>query len=151
MDALLTINQRLPADDIRASDVTLTLPFDLRQKSRLRAHLDDGREVGLILERGHVLRQGDRLLADDGTVVTVVAADEEVSTVHAPDVLALTRAAYHLGNRHVPLQVADDWLRYRHDHVLDDMVRGLGLIVTVELAPFEPEAGAYGPAHGHDH
>jgi urease accessory protein len=129
------------------------LPFELRQKSRLRARLASGLEVGLFLERGIVLRGGDLLLADDGTVIEVVAALETVSTVRDADAMRLARAGYHLGNRHVPVEIGDGWLRYGHDHVLDDMVRGLGLSVLVEQAPFEPEAGAYGHSHsdGHAH
>jgi len=130
---------------------TLTLPFDLRQKSRQRARLDSGEEVGLMLARGRVLRGGDRLLASDLRVVLVQAQAEDVSTVPSQDAHALARAAYHLGNRHVPVQIGDGWLRYLHDHVLDDMVRALGLPVAFHHAPFEPEAGAYGHAHGHGH
>jgi urease accessory protein len=130
---------------------TLTLPFLLRQKSRLRAHLDGGEEVALLLPRGKVLRGGDLLQADDGMVVLVQAADEQVSTASADSAEALTRAAYHLGNRHVPVQVGKGWLRYQHDHVLDDMVRALGLALCVEDAPFEPEGGAYGGGHSHSH
>jgi urease accessory protein len=129
----------------------LVLPFELRQKSRLRARLASGLEVGLFLERGIVLRGGDLLLADDGTVVGVVAALETVSTVRDSDATRLARAGYHLGNRHVPVEIGSGWLRYGHDHVLDDMVRGLGLSVVVEQAPFEPEAGAYGHSHSHGH
>lgn len=147
---MLEIHQRHEGSD--PATASLTLPFDLRQRSRLRASLDDGREVGLFLPRGSVLRGGDRLCAADGTVVEVRAADESVSTVRAP-AQALLHAAYHLGNRHVPLQIGEGWLRYGHDHVLDEMVRGLGLEVRCERAPFEPEGGAYGHhghAHGHD-
>lgn len=129
----------------------LVLPFELRQKSRLRARLASGLEVGLFLERGIVLRGGDLLLADDGTVVEVVAALETVSTVRDSEATRLARAGYHLGNRHVPVEIGSGWLRYGHDHVLDDMVRGLGLSVVVEQAPFEPEGGAYGHPHGHAH
>jgi len=125
---------------------TLTLPFDLRQKSRLRVRLDDGQDAALNLPRGRVLRGGDLLCADDGTVVLVRAAAEEVSTVTAESPTALARAAYHLGNRHVPVQIGAGFLRYGHDHVLDDMVRALGVSVRVEQAAFEPEGGAYG--HG---
>jgi urease accessory protein len=126
----------------------LTLPFDLRQKSRLRATLDSGAEVFLELPRGSVLRDGDLLAADDGRVLRVAAARENVSTVVASRPEGLTRAAYHLGNRHVPVEIGNGYLRYQHDHVLDAMVRGLGLTVRVESAPFEPEAGAY-RAHLH--
>ena len=143
--------------------LSLTLPYDSRTKSRLRTQLDSGEEVGLFLERGTVLRGGDRLEADDGRIIGVVAAAEEVSTVHSSDAYTLARVSYHLGNRHVPLQIGAGWVRYLHDHVLDDMVRGLGLTVMVERAPFEPEGGAYshssstvtyhyhGGGHGHSH
>ncbi len=114
--------------------------------------LDDGREAGIFLERGDALRDGDCLISDDGLVVQVKAAAELVSTATCADPLLLARACYHLGNRHVALQIEPGRLRYLHDHVLDDLVRGLGLEVTVEDAPFEPEPGAYGGhAHGHGH
>ncbi len=143
---MLTITEKLAT--ARTPDVQLTLPYQLRTKSRLRTALDTGEEVGIVLERGSVLRNGEMLLAQDGRVVRIIAAPETVSTVCSGDPLALTRAAYHLGNRHVALQIGPDWLRYQHDHVLDEMVRGLGLDVAVEEAPFEPEPGAYG---GHSH
>ena len=157
---MLNIVQKL--EQPRPADVRLELPFQLRSKSRLRTALVSGEEVGLFLERGSVLRGGELLLADDGRVVEVVAADETVSVVRSDDPQQLMRAAYHLGNRHVALQVGAGWLRYLHDHVLDELVRGLGLAVSVEDAPFEPEAGAYGhgahamlhahgPGHGHHH
>ncbi|HEY0939972.1 MAG TPA: urease accessory protein UreE [Steroidobacter sp.] len=144
---MLNITRKLAASD-RPADAKLVLPFQLRNKSRLRTALETGEEVGLILERGSVLRDGDLLLADDGRVVSVVAEPETVSTVRAADPLALCRASYHLGNRHVALQIGAGWVRYQHDHVLDEMVRGLGLQVVIEQAPFQPEAGAYG-AHAH--
>jgi urease accessory protein len=150
---MLAVRQRLAASALASTTSPaaeqLVLPFELRQKSRLRARLASGSEVGLFLERGIVLRGGDLLLADDGTVIEVVAALETVSTVTDADATRLARAGYHLGNRHVPVQIGAGWLRYGHDHVLDDMVRGLGLLVIVEQAPFEPEAGAYGPSHAH--
>jgi len=130
----------------------LTLPFELRQKSRLRCMLDSGEEAGLILERGTVLRGGDRLQADDGRIVAVAAAPELLSVISSGDPLQLVRAAYHLGNRHVAVQILSGGLRYLHDHVLDDMLQGQGLKVRVEALPFEPEGGAYGRhehAHGH--
>ena len=145
---MLIVSQRLDGD--RQPDARLTLPFQMRSKSRLRTTLDSGEEVGLVLERGSVLRGGDLLLADDGRVIGIVAAAESVSTVRASDPWQLARASYHLGNRHVALQIGQGWVRYQHDHVLDEMVRGLGLDVVVEAAPFEPEAGAYGTtSHRH--
>lgn len=134
-----------------AIDFTLTLPYELRQKSRLRANLDNGDEIGLLLPRGTVLRGGDVLKAETGEVILVKAAEEVVSTVSEKDPTLFARACYHLGNRHVPLQIGEGWLRYLHDHVLDDMLHGLGLHVSVERAPFEPEAGAYGGGHQHHH
>lgn len=134
---------------------SLTLPWDVRCRSRFTAQLDSGAECGVILPRGTVLRHGDRLLAESGEVVLVQAAPEEVSAVYSEEPLSLLRAAYHLGNRHVALQVEAGRLVYQHDHVLDDMLRELRLTVVVEKAPFEPESGAYraahGPAHRHTH
>ncbi len=133
------------------AETTLTLPLESRIKSRLRVTLDDGREAGLFLSRGSCLRDGDCLLAEDGTAVVVRAAAETVSEVRCDDPHQIARACYHLGNRHVPLQIEADLLRYRHDHVLDEMLQGLGLEVRVRQAPFEPEPGAYGGGHSHDH
>ena len=132
----------------RAPDGRLTLPFELRRKSRLRARLDDGHEVALLLERGSVLRDGDRLRSDCGRCIEVAAGNEPVSVVRANDARTLARAAYHLGNRHVPVQVGRHELRYLADHVLDEMVAGLEAEVVRAELPFEPEAGAYGH-HGH--
>lgn len=148
----LTISQRLA--EKRPAQASLILPFESRQKSRLLTRLDTGEEVGLMLERGTFLRGGDCLLAGDGRVIEVVAAAEEVSVITAHDPWQLARAAYHLGNRHISVQVGAGWLRYLHDHVLDDMVRGLGFTVAVDEMPFEPEAGAYahaGAANAHHH
>jgi urease accessory protein len=129
----------------------LVLSFDLRCKSRLRTRLESGEEAGLFLDRGAVLRPGDRLLGNDGRVVEVVAAEEPIMEARSDDPLSLAKAAYHLGNRHVPVQVAAGLLRFGRDHVLGEMVRGLGLTVTVTSAPFEPESGAYGGHGGHVH
>jgi len=134
----------------------LTLGFEERRRSRMRIRTDDGREVALLLPRGTVLRDGDRLRDPErDEVVTVRAADQTLSLVRTGDAVVLARAAYHLGNRHVPVQVGAGWLAYEHDHVLDDMVEELGLSIETHLAPFEPEAGGYrhgggaGEAHHH--
>jgi len=129
----------------------LSLSFELRCKSRLRTRLESGEEVGLFLERGSVLRAGDRLLGADGRVVEVAAAAESIHEARAGDPLLLAKAAYHLGNRHVPVQVGPGFLRFGRDHVLAEMARGLGLEVTDAEAPFEPESGAYGGHGGHAH
>jgi urease accessory protein len=142
----VTLVQRLQTP--RPAQAQLVLPFESRQKSRLRAQLTGGEEVGVLLERGTVLRGGDRLLASDGRVVEIVAAIEDVSVVTATSPWQLARAAYHLGNRHVAVQVGDGWLAYLGDHVLDAMVRGLGFDVTAKRQAFEPEGGAYAHAHG---
>jgi urease accessory protein len=130
-------------------DDTLTLPFERRQKSRLLVRLESGRQLALQLPRGQVLRGGVRLQAEDGSVIQVRAAPEELSVVASDDPTELARAAYHLGNRHVPLQIEPGAISYLHDHVLDDMLRGLGLEPRVASRPFEPESGAYGRAGGH--
>ncbi|HEX3852241.1 MAG TPA: urease accessory protein UreE [Polyangiaceae bacterium] len=136
-----------------ASNVPATLAVTLehsdRQKSRGLLRLDDGSEAALLLERGSGLCHGDRLLADDGVVVLVQAALEGLSVVTAVDPLDLARAAYHLGNRHVAVQIEGLRLAFLHDHVLDDMLRELGLRVAFAAERFEPESGAYG--HGHAH
>ncbi|MCC8401186.1 urease accessory protein UreE [Paraburkholderia sp. MMS20-SJTN17] len=130
---------------------TLTLAFDARRKSRLAATLDNGEEVALLLPRGTVLRDGDVLVADDGGLVRVVAAHEAVLYVRAPDALTLTRAAYHLGNRHTPVEVGTDYLKLEYDPVLADMLTRIGATVEQVSLPFQPEAGAYGGGHKHGH
>jgi urease accessory protein len=143
-----------------APTATLELSFDARQKSRFRGRLTDGREVGVVLPRGKSLHHGDLLAVEDGTVVVVHAKSESVSRVLTSDLLLLSRAAYHLGNRHMAVQILPGELRYHHDYVLDDMLRRLGLEPTLDDLPFEPESGAYGSGHsfashphyhGHDH
>ena len=136
-----------PGRNVVAKD-RLQLPFEQRQKSRLRTKLASGEEVGLRLPRGEVLRGGDLLLASDGRVVEVIARPEQLLHVECDSPQALARAAYHLGNRHVPVQVGEGWLRLAADHVLEQMLKGLGARTSPVEAPFEPEAGAYG---GHTH
>jgi urease accessory protein len=128
----------------------LVLSFEARCKSRLRTRLLSGEEVGLFMERGTVLRGGDKLAANDGTIIEVVAAPEMLMEATTSDPLLLAKAAYHLGNRHVAVHLLPGKLRFGADHVLGEMVRGLGLPVTEIEAPFEPESGAYG-AHPHGH
>jgi len=127
----------------------LTLAFEKRRLSRQRATLDSGEEVALLLPRGTVLADGTLLRGDEGRLVVVRAAKEGLSRVSSHDVLLLTRAAYHLGNRHVPLQIRSGILSYMHDHVLDELVRHLGLEPSYDEATFEPEQGAYAEALHH--
>jgi urease accessory protein len=128
----------------------LKLPFEQRQKSRLHARLASGEEVALVLPRGEVLRGGDLVTASDGRVIEVIAAPEKVLHVECASATELTRAAYHLGNRHVPVQVGEGFLRIAEDHVLEEMLKGLGAKVRHMEAPFEPETGAYSSGHRHD-
>ena len=135
---------------------TVELDWDVRQKSRFEANDSQGRTLGVFLPRGTVVRGGDVLVAEDGSLVRVVAAPQTVLVVrHYPGhgtPFELTRAAYHLGNRHVALELQPDHLKLEPDHVLADMLRGMHLLVHEAQAPFEPEGGAYGDAHGtHSH
>ena len=126
----------------------LELPFELRQKSRLRAKLASGEEVALLLPRGEILRGGDLVTASDGRVIEVVSQPEKLLHAECDD---LARIAYHLGNRHVPVEIGTNFLRIAADHVLEDLLRKLGARVSTLEAPFEPEAGAYaGGHHQHD-
>jgi urease accessory protein len=127
----------------------LVLPFDLRIRSRLRTRLASDEEVMLRTERGAILRGGECLRSEDGRVVRIVAAPEKVMHVTCADQFELTRAAYHLGNRHVPVEISGGYLRIAADHVLREMLLGLGAKVEELEAPFEPESGAYGGGHGH--
>ena len=128
----------------------LRLPFDARQKSRLRTQLASGEEVALMLPRGDILRGGDLVVASDGRVIEVLAASEQVVNITCPTPEDLTRAAYHLGNRHVPVQVGGGFLRIAADHVLEEMLKGLGAKLEPMESAFEPEAGAYGGGHRHN-
>lgn len=129
----------------------LRLPFESRQKSRLKTKLVSGEEVGLLLPRGEILRGGDLVTASDGRVIEVLAEAEKVLHVVCDTPAELARAAYHLGNRHVPVQVGDGFLRLAADHVLEEMLKKIGANVSAMEAPFEPEAGAYaGGHHQHD-
>ena len=125
----------------------LVLTFEQRQKSRLRAKLESGEEVALMLERGKVRRDGERVIATDGRELEIVSAPEKLLHIESD---ALVKVAYHLGNRHIPVQVGEGFLRIAEDHVLEQMVKGLGARVTRLEAPFEPAAGAYGGGHRHD-
>lgn len=142
---MLIVQKRIPSQ--ATCDAELVLPFELRQKSRLRTTVESGEEIGLFLERGTILHDGDYLQADDGRVVRVRAADEDLVEVRCTDPDSLARAAYHLGNRHAPVEVGAGWLRLAADDVLAGMLRGLGATVTPIRAPFEPEPGAYAAGH----
>ena len=135
---------------------TVALDWDVRQKSRFDATDSLGRSIGVFLPRGTVVRGGDVLVLEDGSLVRVIAAPQPVlhithCTEHGTP-FDLIRAAYHLGNRHVPIELKPDHLKIAPDHVLSDMLRAMHLIVREDSLAFEPESGAYDKqGHGHDH
>ena len=133
---------------------TVTLDWDTRQKGRFDFTDSSGRHVGVFLARGTVVRGGDVLVGEDGSFIRVVAAEQPVLVVTAckehGSAFDLTRAAYHLGNRHVPIELKPDHLKIEPDHVLAQLLSNMHLDVTEANAPFEPEGGAYGSG-GHDH
>ncbi len=133
---------------------TVALDWDVRQKSRFDATDSTGRAIGVFLPRGTLVRGGDVLVLEDGSLVRVQAASQEVLRITAcaqhGSAFDLTRAAYHLGNRHVPIELQPDHLKIEPDHVLADMLRAMHMTVVTVHEAFEPEGGAYS-SHGHSH
>jgi urease accessory protein len=157
---MLTINKLIPrgrglAKVLLQRAPNVTLDWDVRQKSRFDATDSSGRALAVFLPRGTQVRGGDVLVGEDGSLVLVQAADQPVLVVrHCSEhgsPFDLMRAAYHLGNRHVALELQPDHLKLEPDHVLAEMLRNQHLIVGEAQAAFEPEGGAYGQGHGHDH
>ncbi|HEY8607611.1 MAG TPA: urease accessory protein UreE [Noviherbaspirillum sp.] len=144
---MLTLHTKI--EHAQQIDGELVLPYELREKSRLRAALASGEEVAVFTVRGTILRDGDLLKGDDGRIVRIVAAQEATYRVSCAGERGLLRCAFHLGNRHTQAQVGEGFLRIRKDTVLKEMLEGLGASVTEELASFEPESGAYGGGHHH--
>ncbi|MBA4740501.1 MAG: urease accessory protein UreE [Burkholderiales bacterium] len=144
---MLLIKKRI--DKPSKFDVEISLPFDLRKKCRLKTVSADGEEVGIFLERGTILSDGDYLVSEDGRVVRVLAQDESLLHITQGSARSLAQLAYHIGNRHVSLEIDDDCLRIGYDEVLKDMVEGLGAKTQAVSAPFHPENGAYGGGHSH--
>ncbi|HQT81899.1 MAG: hypothetical protein B7Z60_00920 [Ferrovum sp. 37-45-19] len=147
---MLVIEKKIHSDS-HPIDGFLVLPFELRCKNRLLTQLESGEEVGLFLERGTVLRGGDKLLTNDKRIIEVLGAPELLTVALTTDMNLLARAAYHLGNRHIPVEIRSDRLLFQRDHVLAEMVNRLGLQVEEAHIPFEPESGAYGKHVGHSH
>jgi urease accessory protein len=157
--AMLTANKIMPqgrglAPVLLKRAATIELDWDVRQKSRFDATDSQGRQIGIFLPRGTAVRGGDVLVTEDGSLVRVIAAPQPVlrithCTAHGTP-FDLTRAAYHLGNRHVPIELKPDHLKIEPDHVLADMLRAMHLIVVAAEEAFEPEGGAYG-SHEHGH
>lgn len=166
---MLTINKLIPkgrglAPVLVKRAPTVSLDWDTRQKSRFDAQDSQGRSLGAFLPRGTTVRGGDVLVAEDGSLVRVIATPQPVLVVRPcaehGSPFDLLRAAYHLGNRHVALELQPDRLQLEPDHVLADMLRHMHLVVAEAMAPFEPEGGAYAvhgagdhehAAHGHAH
>ena len=154
---MLTANKLMPQGRGLASVLikraaTIELDWDVRQKSRFDATDSQGRQIGVFLPRGTAVRGGDVLVAEDGSLIRVIAAPQPVLVIthcsqHGTP-FDLTRAAYHLGNRHVPIELKPDHLKIEPDHVLAGMLRAMHLIVREANEAFEPEGGAYG-GHGH--
>jgi urease accessory protein len=136
---VLSIRERLKTIPTQSATITLTLNFDLRQKHSLRITMGNGKEVLLSLPRGSVLRDGEYLCADDGTVVQVRAEAEPVSVVYIDDNTLLAKVAYQLGVQRVPVQIGCHWLRYKHNPLVNEIVTAIGLDVEQVDAPFEPE------------
>jgi len=156
---MLTANKLMPqgrglAPVLLKRAATIELDWDIRQKSRFDATDSQGRQIGVFLPHGTAVRGSDVLVAEDGSLVRVIAAPQPVlrithCTAHGTP-FDLTRAAYHLGNRHVPIELKPDHLKIEPDHVLADMLRSMHLIVVAVEEAFEPEGGAYG-SHEHSH
>jgi urease accessory protein len=145
--AIPTLTQRFCHSTQASAHLTLPLTAEERARSRHRFETAEGQPVFLHLPRGTVLQDGDWLQSEDGITVRVVAKPEPVLTVTAKSPLALLQAAYHLGNRHVPLEITATYLRLTPDPVLQHLLEHRGLQVTAEIRPFQPETGAYGHSH----
>lgn len=142
--------QRLDNIAVEQPFDVVELSFDTRQKSRFRATLNNGTDIGADLPRTGILRSGSLIATPSGEILRVDAKAERLICVTAPTQFDLLKAAYHLGNRHVPLMLTPTALYFEPDHVLAEMVEGLGLAVNEVEHPFEPESGAYAQ-HSHDH
>ncbi|OTG79705.1 urease accessory protein UreE [Acinetobacter sp. ANC 5054] len=142
--------ERLEANVVQENVAVIELTFDTRQKSRFRATLFDGHEIGADLPRTGILRHGSFIATPQGDVLRVDAKPEKLMKIEANNSFDSLKAAYHLGNRHVPLMLTPTALYFEPDHVLAEMIIGLGLTVEETLHPFEPESGAYAQ-HQHDH
>lgn len=156
---MLKLIERLGPLAAQQAEDSVTLPFEQRCRGRLRAVSDSGVDLGLFLDRGPVLRDGEGLRAESGEVIRVRAAAEPVVTARIDGTLALARLCYHLGNRHVSLAIGGDarassgqgWVRFPPDHVLEELAERLGATLEHHPAPFDPEPGAYSPGEGHGH
>lgn len=144
---MITITKYLSTNNINnnvAVDFTIYLTSEQRQRTQQRIELDDGESLYLRLPRGKTMNHGDILQSENGEItVKVVAKSESVITVTAPNPLTLMKAAYHLGNRHVPLEITNNYLKFSPDKILEKMLTKMGLNIKKEMTPFYPEIGAY--------
>lgn len=148
---MFEVHERLRSEKPHDITDTVVLCHERREKSRILAHTEQGKEIRIFLDRGDTLNIGDLLRTSCGATVLVGGAQEPVTTARAADWATFARACYHLGNRHVKIQIGDCWLRFSPDHVLSEMLMGLGLTLSDERAVFEPESGAYAQhRHAHD-
>ncbi|MCY7294933.1 urease accessory protein UreE [Alteromonas sp. a30] len=149
---MLQVYERLSVKKTQSTqpDDSLTLDFDTRQKARIKAITDAQQSIGIFVARGHPLKIGELLKTECGKIIEVKGANEPVITASTDDWHTFSKVCYHLGNRHTQLQVGARWLRFKTDHVLQELVEKYGLHVDASPAVFEPESGAYG-GHGHSH
>jgi urease accessory protein len=150
---IIEVYERLEAETTRIADDLVVLDHLQRERGRIKTATESGATLHIFLKRGKALAVGEILRSRCGQLIEVLAADESIVRGEAPDWETFAKACYHLGNRHVNIQVGACWLRMTPDHVLEDMLRGLGLNVRAEITPFVPEPGAYssGGDHGHHH
>jgi urease accessory protein len=148
---MLEIYQRLNSESVESVDGQLTLDHLQREKGRFKAESSCGEEVRVFLERGHTLAIGEVLRSNCGKNLSVIGAVETVTYATSEDWGQFSKACYHLGNRHIKIQIGDRWLRITPDHVLEEMLQQLGLTTRSEQAVFVPEPGAYVQRGGHGH
>lgn len=151
---MLQAYQRLSHTHDTISD-SITLDQDTRKKARIKGKTDGGLDIGIFMERGHPLLVGEVLKTECGLLVEVKGQAEPVSTAIATDWVTFCKVCYHLGNRHTSLQIGELWVRFKPDHVLEELAEKYGLTIDHTPAIFEPENGAYGShsahSHGHSH
>ena len=150
---MLQVFERLNHTHDTISD-SITLDHDTRKKARIKSCTDNGADIGIFVERGHPLLVGEILKTECGLLIEVKGKAEEVSTAVANNWLAFSKVCYHLGNRHNSLQIGELWVRFKPDHVLEELAENYGLSINKTPAIFEPESGAYGArsnGHGHSH
>lgn len=147
---MLQAYERLDHTHDSISD-SITLDHDTRKKARIKGCTDNGADIGIFVERGHPLLVGEILKTECGQLIEVKGQAEEVSTAVATDWLNFSKICYHLGNRHTTLQIGELWVRFKPDHVLEELAEDYGLTIDRTPAVFSPESGAYGSRGGHSH